>query len=165
MTRARVGGALLSAVLPLVASLTPACDFDAAYQSWCEKNGCDGGLAYRCEGCDSSDDVCVVLDGAASCEKTCTGFPDGCPAGLDCKPVASAYQSTLVPACVPSGTSTDLCSGSPLECAPAYTCAKDFLDVWRCREICSPFVRACALAEQECVTGYYGFPEEWGYCQ
>lgn len=157
----------------LLALAAGACDYDAAWRTWCEKNHCDAGpliegdagIAYHCDGCDSADDVCVVLAGAAACKKTCTGFSGGCGGDLDCKLAVSAYQSSLVPACLGNGSSEDLCGGSPLDCAAGRTCAKDDFDTWRCLEMCTPFKTVCTSGMQSCSYGMLGFPTEWGYCR
>ena len=168
MTRAL---ALLS-LAGCLALLAPACDYDAAWQTWCAKNHCDGGgseagdggVALQCDGCGALGDVCVALDNAAACKKTCTGF-SSCEGLDDCKPVPSTAQGlALVAACVPSGSSTELCV-SALDCAAGYTCIKDPLDVRRCVEVCTPFKGTCSSAALACSFGEPGFQVDWGYCR
>lgn len=147
-----------------------ACDYDAAYRTWCYKNHCesfpqgDGGVLYACDGCGGEGDVCVVLEGMAVCKRACTGFISGCAQGLDCKLVPAAYQVSRVPACVDSGASVEACDGSPLACAAGYTCIDDSAYTSRCVEMCTPFKGTCDSAGLQCAYGLHGFPADWGYC-
>ncbi|MGC4118372.1 MAG: hypothetical protein QM765_28230 [Myxococcales bacterium] len=167
---------LLSAslLLALAAPFAPACDYDAAYRTWCYKNGgCaevppagDGGVHYFCTDCEGADQVCVVLGNVAQCKKTCTGFISSCPEGLDCKPVPAAYQLSMVPACVSSGagTSVDACQ-SPLQCTAGHTCFRGTnVPTEQCLELCTPFKRECASKAQKCAWNDSHLPADWGYC-
>ncbi|HEY3451357.1 MAG TPA: hypothetical protein VGK67_33675 [Myxococcales bacterium] len=151
--------------LAALACLASSCDYDAAYRTWCHKNGCqdlpegDGGIVQRCDGCGAEGDVCVVLDGAAACKKSCTGFISSCSGGLDCKLAVSATKATLVPACLPSGASTSSCSSSP-DCVEGYTCDADH----GCVEICTPFKTVCSSSTHQCTWGLNAYPADWGYC-
>ena len=147
-----------------------ACDYDAAYRTWCYKNGCqdlpeagDGGVLYHCDGCTGAEDVCVVLAGVASCRKTCQGFIGNCPAELDCKLAPAAYQVSMVPACLPSGASVEGCV-SALDCAAGRSCYLGFIQAYRCVEHCTPFESVCDDATLQCAYGADGFPTDWGYC-
>ncbi|HEY3451355.1 MAG TPA: hypothetical protein VGK67_33665 [Myxococcales bacterium] len=158
--------ALLLLLLPLLAG----CDFDSAWQGWCNRTGCNNPDAGPDEICRNgsvcpAQEICVHLEDGANCMHPCTGYPGACGTDFDCKLVPDRDDRKFVPACVRAGAGTGQCFWAE-DCAEGLTC--DSAGV--CVEMCSPYHPDCTppagadAGAPRCVAEAT-LPDDWGLCR
>lgn len=130
----------------------------------------DGGGGTPTRECESDRDCpasqfCFGGQTASKCLVPCTGAPDECNTGFDCKLFPGIRGDKFVPVCARTGTGKGACE-SPLDCAAGYSCARwQFSTDYLCREQCNPYHQTCDQYGKFCQNGsatYY--PDLWGYC-
>ncbi len=170
--------ALLLSTLCGLLALVPGCDFDGAWEGWCARTRCDevpdAGPASLCGqglGCPEGQSCMYSHSGGGTCMPDCSGYPQECGPGLDCKLVLSEDQAHVRPVCTAYGTETGVCS-SVSDCAELRTCTLGITG-YACLEICNPHHSTCELdvppgadaGEPLPCHHDESMPEGWGVCR